>query len=340
MLQRELPASVGDTAGDDQGNGELVVDGQELGLRIAADRATQALHRRDDLRHDARMQLPDAPVDPRRPWGDTTIVATRCAAPACCTTALRRPAGVERQRYMKRRPSAGAPRPGERLDHPGDAGAAHRSTRRCGRRCSATTVTGRARRSTKAGRWQQRLLEAAPGSAPADRACALWGVRQPAGRGWPRLPRLRRRAPARGVRQPAAIRREVLESIILDALRSRLMQPNIVAEFAEAWQQEVNRQRAGADAGRERLARELAQVERKLAGLVEAIAGGLRAPSLQQTLDDLEQRRAPSAGNGAGAPAAPAPEAWPRSGAARSPSWGRRCTIRTAAPRRSKSYAV
>ena len=53
----------GETAGDDQGNGELVVDGQEVGLRIAADRATQALHRGDDLRHDARMQLPDAPVD-------------------------------------------------------------------------------------------------------------------------------------------------------------------------------------------------------------------------------------------------------------------------------------
>jgi hypothetical protein len=33
--------------------------------------------------------------------------------------------------------------------------------------------------------------------------------------------------------------------------RSRLMQPDLVAEFAEAYQQEVNRQRAGADAARE-----------------------------------------------------------------------------------------
>jgi site-specific DNA recombinase len=48
-----------------------------------------------------------------------------------------------------------------------------------------------------------------------------------------------------------AIRREILESVILDALRSRLMQPDLVAEFAEAYQQEVNRQRAGADAARE-----------------------------------------------------------------------------------------
>ncbi|MGE5780186.1 MAG: hypothetical protein ACM30D_12885 [Hyphomicrobiales bacterium] len=71
----------------------------------------------------------------------------------------------------------------------------------------------------------------------------------------------------------------MLESIILDALRSRLMQPDLVAEFAEAWQQEVDRQRAGADVIRERTARELAQVGRKLAGLVEAIAGGALVPA-------------------------------------------------------------
>jgi site-specific DNA recombinase len=95
----------------------------------------------------------------------------------------------------------------------------------------------------------------------------------------------------------------VLEGIILDALRSRLMQPDLVAEFAEAYQQEVNRQRAGADIARERAAREMAQVERKLAGLVEAIANGLRAPSLQQTLDDLERRRAELTTQLAAAPA-------------------------------------
>ena len=139
-----------------------------------------------------------------------------------------------------------------------------------------------------------------------------------------------------------AIRRAVLESIILDALRSRLMQPELVGEFAEAWQQEVNRQRAGADAARQRTARELAQVERKLAGLVEAIAAGLRAATLQQTLDDLEQRRADLAQQLAAAPGRcrACTRTWPRSTAARSPIWGRRCAIRTAAPRRSPSCAA
>src|SRR5512132_1783285 len=97
------------------------------------------------------------------------------------------------------------------------------------------------------------------------------------------------------------------------------MQPDLVAEFAEAYQQEVNRQRAGADAARERAVRELAQVERKLAGLVEAIAGGLRAPSLQQTLDDLEQRRAnlQDSSQERRLPCRGCTRTWPRSTAAR-----------------------
>ena len=79
----------------------------------------------------------------------------------------------------------------------------------------------------------------------------------------------------------ARARRERPESIILEALRARLMQPDLVAEFAEAWQQEVNRRlrRQTPPANGPRASW---QVERKRAGLVEAISCGLRAPSLQQ----------------------------------------------------------
>jgi site-specific DNA recombinase len=45
------------------------------------------------------------------------------------------------------------------------------------------------------------------------------------------------------------------------------------------------------DTLREVQTRELAAVKRKLDGLVEAIADGLRAPGLQQRLDELEVRR-------------------------------------------------
>ena len=45
-------------------------------------------------------------------------------------------------------------------------------------------------------------------------------------------------------------------------------------------------------ASRSGLDREMVQVERKLDGLIEAVADGLRAPGLQAKLDVLENRRA------------------------------------------------
>ena len=88
-----------------------------------------------------------------------------------------------------------------------------------------------------------------------------------------------------------SIRRGALEALILDGLRQRLMAPELVEEFIRAFQREVNLQRREDDALREVQKRELATVKRKLDGLVEAIADGLRAPGLQQRLDELEARR-------------------------------------------------
>jgi site-specific DNA recombinase len=55
-----------------------------------------------------------------------------------------------------------------------------------------------------------------------------------------------------------------------------------------AVQKEINRQRREDDALRDAKRRELTEVTRKLNGLVDAIAEGLRAPCLQQRLDALE----------------------------------------------------
>ena len=52
------------------------------------------------------------------------------------------------------------------------------------------------------------------------------------------------------------------------------------------------RLRAEAEAGRAALEREQIQVGRKLAGLIDAIADGLRSPGLKDQLDQLEQRKA------------------------------------------------
>jgi site-specific DNA recombinase len=88
------------------------------------------------------------------------------------------------------------------------------------------------------------------------------------------------------------IRRQTLESLILDALRHRLMAPELVATFVDAFISEWNRSVAETSSGRDDAARELARVERKLTGLIDAIAEGFRAKGLQGQLDELETRRA------------------------------------------------
>jgi hypothetical protein len=79
--------------------------------------------------------------------------------------------------------------------------------------------------------------------------------------------------------------------LIIDGLRQRLMAPELVEEFIRAFQNEINLQRRENDALHEAKRRELADVMRKLDGLIDAIAEGLRAPGLQQRLDELEARR-------------------------------------------------
>ncbi len=89
-----------------------------------------------------------------------------------------------------------------------------------------------------------------------------------------------------------SIRRGMVDRLILDALRTRLMQPDLVAEFIREFTVEWNRQQAEVSALQEGHRRELIAVTRKLSGLVDAIADGFRAPGLQNRLDELENRRA------------------------------------------------
>ena len=69
------------------------------------------------------------------------------------------------------------------------------------------------------------------------------------------------------------------------------MQPQNVEEFVRAYHAEINVQAKEQDVSRDRLTAELANVTRKLDGLIDAIAEGLRADRLQQKLDDLEARK-------------------------------------------------
>ena len=90
----------------------------------------------------------------------------------------------------------------------------------------------------------------------------------------------------------ASIRRPELETLILDALRHQLMQPAHVAEFVTAYTAEWNRLAAEHSATTAAHRRELDSVTRKLDGLIDAIADGLRGAGVQQKLDTLEARKA------------------------------------------------
>jgi site-specific DNA recombinase len=87
------------------------------------------------------------------------------------------------------------------------------------------------------------------------------------------------------------IRRPVLEGLILDGLKDRLMAPELVKEFIAEFHREVNRQSRNREADQGLQQREFDDVNRKLRGLIEAIAEGLRGPGLQAKLDELEQRK-------------------------------------------------
>ena len=78
---------------------------------------------------------------------------------------------------------------------------------------------------------------------------------------------------------------------MLEALETRLMQPELVAAFVAEFTAEWNRLRAEASAGLIGQRRALEQVEQKLTGLIDMMIDGFRAPGLQARLDEMERHK-------------------------------------------------
>ncbi|MDO9526175.1 MAG: recombinase family protein [Gemmobacter sp.] len=92
--------------------------------------------------------------------------------------------------------------------------------------------------------------------------------------------------------QRRSFRRHVLEEAVLSLLSTRLMQPEAVAHFVRAMAEETNACNGKASADRARHQSERTTVARKVEGLYDAIADGLRTPGLKAKLEDLEARLA------------------------------------------------
>src|SRR3546814_3996374 len=91
---------------------------------------------------------------------------------------------------------------------------------------------------------------------------------------------------------PRNHRRDHIETEVLAALRDELMRPDALEYFIDVYNREVAGATARHAVERQALEAEMGRVDREIANLVTAIAGGLNNPSVKARLDALEAERA------------------------------------------------
>ncbi|WP_229726022.1 recombinase family protein [Frigidibacter albus] len=104
----------------------------------------------------------------------------------------------------------------------------------------------------------------------------------------------------------ATIQREEVEDRVLGGLKQKLLHPELIAVFVEEYRQAWNAAQAGASAGREKQERELAQVEKKIAGILAAIEDGMYHSSMKAKMAELEATKAQLTASLAASPEPPA----------------------------------
>jgi site-specific DNA recombinase len=89
----------------------------------------------------------------------------------------------------------------------------------------------------------------------------------------------------------ASIERDAVEARVLTGLKDRLLHPDLLAVFIEEYRLAWNAAQAGATAAREQTQRGLGQIEKKIAGVVQAIVDGMYHPSMKAKMEELEARK-------------------------------------------------
>ncbi|MBN8190510.1 recombinase family protein, partial [Salipiger thiooxidans] len=85
--------------------------------------------------------------------------------------------------------------------------------------------------------------------------------------------------------------RDAVEERVLAGLRARLLHPALLDTFVEEYRTAWNAAQADTQAARAKAGRELAQVEKKIAGLLSAIEDGMYHPSMKEKMAGLEDRK-------------------------------------------------
>jgi site-specific DNA recombinase len=101
------------------------------------------------------------------------------------------------------------------------------------------------------------------------------------------------------------ITRQRIEARVLGGLKERMLTPDLIEEFVRSFAEEMATQQREATGNQTRLNRDLAEVERRLQGVLRAIENGAWNDSLRDRLNDLEARKTDLSGQIAaiGAPA-------------------------------------
>lgn len=97
-----------------------------------------------------------------------------------------------------------------------------------------------------------------------------------------------------------------MEDRVLGGLKRKLLHPELIATFVEEYRKAWNAAQAGASAGREKQERELAQVDKKIAGILAAIEDGMYHPSMKAKMAELETTKAQLTASLAASPEPPA----------------------------------
>jgi hypothetical protein len=82
------------------------------------------------------------------------------------------------------------------------------------------------------------------------------------------------------------ISRQAIEARVFDGLKDRLLAPDLVAEFMTAMQDELGALRRECKANDAKRTRKLAEIDRKISGMMRAIEDGLYEPSMKTRLKD------------------------------------------------------
>ncbi len=87
------------------------------------------------------------------------------------------------------------------------------------------------------------------------------------------------------------ITQQHLDERVLSGLKERMLEPDLVAEFIRAFAEAASARQAEVAGQRTRLTRELADIQRRMDGVLRAVENGAWSDTLQSRLSELEQRK-------------------------------------------------